>query len=61
MTLEVWMARDHGWSERDLQVAAERLGELSRYYGALAQRRHPERYGEQGVFTGIPRKRRGKK
>jgi len=61
VTLDVDMARAHGWSEPDVNKAAARLEEISRFYGRRARARYPERYAMDGaydVFTGIPKERR---
>lgn len=61
LELKCDLARCHGWSEEDLEAAAQLLREIGRKYGGRARRRYAERYREEYgvvVFIGpLPERR----
>lgn len=55
VALDCVLARAHGWSEADLNAAAQALRRIALRYGGRARRRFPSRYAvDNGVviFTG---------
>lgn len=49
--LNVDMARRHGWTEKQINRAAEELRRISRKEGGIAQRRHPDWYTREADGT----------
>lgn len=58
ISLDVQMAREHGWSDKQLLRAMDKIEDLSKKESRIAVRRHPERYARMNgvlVFQGVPR------